>query len=236
MISTSVTQIQITKELSGVVVTPEGKGPWPAVVMVHEVFGIDENMLAQANRLAGAGYVVMMPDLYSRGGIRKCLTSTFRALASGTGQAFEDVLAAKKLLLQREDVTAKVGVIGFCMGGGFALLLANQGYDAAVSNYGMLPKDMEVALAGACPILGNYGAKDSQLKDAKTKLDKTLTDLDVVHDIKEYKEAGHAFMNPKQGGGPVFGTLLRVSGAKPNPEAAKDAWQRIEDFFGKELA
>jgi carboxymethylenebutenolidase len=236
MTQTTHSDIHITSELKGLIVVPEGKDPFPAVVMVHEVFGIDENMTAQAERLASAGYVVMMPDLYSRGGIRKCLTATFRALASGTGQAFTDVQAAKDLLLSRSDVTDKVGVIGFCMGGGFALLLANQGYDASVSNYGMLPKDMEETLAGACPILGNYGGSDSQLKGAKEKLDKALSGLGVSHDIKEYPGAGHAFMNPKQGGGPVFGTLLRISGAKPNPEAAKDAWLRIEGFFAQHLA
>jgi carboxymethylenebutenolidase len=171
------------------------------VLMVHEVFGIDDNMRAQAERLASAGYVVLMPDLYSRGGARKCLTATFKALAAGTGQAFEDIEVSKAVLTSRTDVTNKVGVIGFCMGGGFALLLANRGYDAATSNYGMLPKDMDAALAGACPILGNYGAKDGQLKEAKTKLDATLTKLNVVHDIKMYPNSGHAFMNPKQGGG-----------------------------------
>lgn len=231
-----INSIQITPELSAALAVPEGKGPWPAVVMVHEVFGIDENMRAQMLRLASAGYVVIMPDLYSRGGIRKCLTATFRSLASGEGQAFIDIEAAKKLVLSRKDVTGKVGVIGFCMGGGFALLLANDGYDAATSNYGMLPKNMDEALSGACPILGNYGAKDKQLANAKTKLDETLTKLNVVHDIKEFPEAGHAFMNPKQGGGPVFGTLLRVTGAKPNPEAAKEAWQRIESFFAEHLS
>jgi carboxymethylenebutenolidase len=227
--------VQITPELKGTLAVPEGSGPWPAVVMVHEVFGIDENMRAQMTRLSQAGYVVVMPDLYSRGGARKCLTATFKALSSGTGQAFIDIEAAKNWLQARSDVTDKIGVIGFCMGGGFALLLANQGYDAANSNYGMLPTNMEEALAGACPILGNYGAKDKQLADAKTKLDSTLTKLSVVHDIKLYPDSGHAFMNPKQGGGPVFGTLLRITGAKPNPADAADAWRRIEAFFGEHL-
>jgi carboxymethylenebutenolidase len=231
-----ITEVQITPELKGALAVPDGIGPWPAVVMVHEVFGIDENMRAQMTRLASAGYVVLMPDLYSRGGARKCLTATFKALATGTGQAFEDIQKAKDLVTSRSDTTDKVGVIGFCMGGGFALLLANDGYDAANSNYGMLPKNMDEALAGACPILGNYGAKDKQLKDAKVQLDETLTRLNVVHDVKLYADAGHAFMNPKQGGGPVFGTLLRISGAKPNPEAAVDAWQRIESFFGQHLS
>jgi len=228
--------VQISPELSAAIAVPEGKGPWPAVVMVHEVFGIDENMRAQMLRLASAGYVVIMPDLYSRGGIRKCLTATFRSLASGVGQAFEDIEAAKKLVLARKDTTGKVGVIGFCMGGGFALLLANDGYQASVSNYGMLPKNMDEALAGACPILGNYGAKDKQLAKAKVQLDESLTKLGVEHDIKMFDDAGHAFMNPKQGGGPVFGSLLRVTGAKPNPEAAKEAWVRIENFFSKHLS
>ncbi len=228
--------IELTSSLTAVMAVPEGTGPWPAVVMVHEVFGIDENMRAQMVRLASAGYLVLMPDLFSRGGARKCLTATFKALAAGTGQAFEDIEVAKKFLLDREDSTGKVGVIGFCMGGGFALLLANQSYDAAVSNYGMLPSNMDEALSGACPIMGNYGGKDAQLKGAKAKLDSTLTTLGVLHDIKEYPEAGHAFMNPKQGGGAFFGTLLRVTGAKPNPEAATDAWNRIEGFFSEHLS
>lgn len=232
----TLTEMQLTEDLKGLLAVPQGSGPWPAVVMVHEVFGIDDNMRAQITRLSQAGYVVLMPDLYSRGGARKCLTATFKALAAGKGQAFEDIELAKKTLTSRPDVTEKVGVIGFCMGGGFALLLANKGYDAATSNYGMLPADLDAALAGACPILGNYGGKDGQLKDAKTKLDATLTKLEVPHDIKMYPDSGHAFMNPKQGGGPIFGSLLKVTGAKPNPVDAVDAWQRIEEFFGVHLS
>jgi carboxymethylenebutenolidase len=235
MTKPTLTEIQVTSELNGLLAVPQGEGPWPAVVMVHEVFGIDANMRAQISRLAQAGYVVLMPNLYSRGGMRKCLTATFKALSAGKGQAFEDIETAKALLTARPDVTDKVGVIGFCMGGGFALLLANRGYDAANSNYGMLPKDLDEALSGACPILGNYGGKDGQLKDAKTKLDASLTKLEVAHDIKLYPESGHAFMNPEQGGGPVFGTLLKITGAKPNPDDAKDAWLRIEAFFKEHL-
>ncbi len=89
----------------------------------------------------------------------------------GFSASFTGAKAAKEQLQSRNDVTDKVGVIGFCMGGGFALLLANQGYDAATSYYGMLPSYMETVLAGACPILGNYGGKDAQLKGAKQKLD-----------------------------------------------------------------
>ena len=227
--------VQITSELNGVIAVPDGKGPWPAVVMVHEIFGIDDAMRAQMIRLASAGYVVLMPNLFSRGGARKCLTATFKALSNGTGQAFDDVESAKKMLAARADTTNKVGVIGFCMGGGFALLLASRGYDASSVNYGMLPKDLDAVLAGACPIIGSFGAKDNGLKDATAKLESSLTKAKVAHDLKEYPDAGHAFMNPHQAGGPFFGTLLRVTGAKPNPEAAADAWQRIEHFFAEHL-
>ncbi|AOY55533.1 dienelactone hydrolase family protein [Candidatus Rhodoluna planktonica] len=230
--------IQITPELKGVIATPPasaGLGPYPAVVMVHEVFGIDEAMRAQITRLAQAGYVVLMPDLFSRGGARKCLTATFKALTAGKGQAFDDVAAAKANLLARPDTTDKIGVIGFCMGGGFALLLANRGYDASAINYGMMPKDIDSVLEGACPIIGSFGAKDKQLVGAASKLEEALSERKIAHDIKEYPDAGHAFMNPHQAGGPFFGTLLRISGAKPNPEAAADAWARIEKFFGEHL-
>ena len=229
------TEVQITAELNGVLAVPDGSGPWPAVVMVHEVFGIDDAMRAQITRLASAGYVVLMPDLFSRGGARKCLTATFKALTAGQGQAFDDVEAAKQLVLARPDTTEKVGVIGFCMGGGFALLLASRGYDASSVNYGMMPKDLDAVLSGACPIIGSFGAKDGQLKGAAAKLDAALTAANIAHDVKEYPEAGHAFMNPHQAGGPVFRTLLRITGAKPNPEAAADAWQRIEKFFAQHL-
>ena len=234
--SVTLHDVHINPELRGVIAVPNGKGPWPSVVMVHEVFGIDDAMRAQISRLAEAGYVVLMPDLFSRGGARKCLLATFKALTTGTGQAFSDVEAAKENLRARPDTTDKVGVIGFCMGGGFALLLASRGYDASAVNYGMMPKNVDSALQGACPIVGSFGGKDKQLTGATATLNKVLTSKNIKHDVKEYPDAGHAFMNPHQAGGPVFGTLLRISGAKPNPDAAADAWSRIEKFFAEHLS
>ncbi len=222
--------------LNGTLAIPEGDGPFPAVVMIHEVFGVDEVMRKQIERLASAGYLVLMPDLFSRGGARKCLTATFRALTSGSGQAFNDIEAARELLLARPDSNGKIGVIGFCMGGGFALMLANRGYDAAGINYGQLPKDLDAALAGACPIIGSFGGSDKSLKGAAAKLENALTVAGIEHDVKEYPEAGHAFMNPTMAGPwwlqPV---LKRAVGVKPDPEASADAWLRIEEFFGAQL-
>lgn len=224
-------------QLTGVLAIPAGKGPFPAVVMVHEVFGIDQSMRTQIQRMASAGYIVVMPDLFSRGGMRKCLNATFRALVDGHGQAFDDVKAATQFITSRPDCTGKVGVIGFCMGGAFALQLASRGYDASAVNYGQLPKELDQVLSGACPIVASYGAKDISLKGAAAKLEAALTSAEIVHDVKEYPGASHSFMNPVQAGPKILRPFMnKVVGFKPNPEAAKDAWNRIEAFFAEHLS
>ncbi len=224
-------------QLHGVLAVPEGAGPFPAVVMVHEVFGIDESMRSQIERMASAGYLVLMPDLFSRGGMRKCLTATFRALVDGVGQAYADVEVAKQLLLARPDCSGKVGVVGFCMGGGFALQLVSKGYDAAAVNYGQAAKDLDAQLVGSCPIVASFGGKDMSLKGAGPKLEAALTEAGIPHDVKVYPEASHAFMNPTQAGPKVLRPLMNtVVGFKPRPDDAADAWSRIEAFFGEHLA
>lgn len=223
--------------IPGLCAVPEGTGPFPAVVIVHEVFGIDESMTAQVTRMASAGYLVLMPDLYSRGGMRKCLKATFRALVDGTGQAYEDIEAAKRMLVARPDCTGKVGVVGFCMGGGFALQLVSKGYDAAAVNYGQAAKDLDAQLVGACPIVGTFGAKDMSLKGAGPKLEAALTRAGIPHDVKVYPEASHAFMNPTQAGPKALRPFMNtVVGFKPRPDDAADAWQRIESFFAEHLS
>ncbi|HLP23645.1 MAG TPA: dienelactone hydrolase family protein [Microbacteriaceae bacterium] len=222
--------------LRGIIARPDGDGPWPAVVMVHEVFGIDVNMRAHAERLAAMGYLAVMPDLYSRGGARKCLTSTFRALRDGRGQAFDDVETTRNWLLARPDCTGRVGVIGFCLGGAFALQLAPRGYDASAVNYGQLPNSLDDALRGACPIVGSFGADDPSLKGAAATLTAALERNAIPHDVKEYPGASHAFLNPGPAGPRLFSFIAqRVGGFGPRPEQAEDAWRRIDAFFAEHL-
>ncbi|MFM2354158.1 MAG: hypothetical protein RLZZ608_1564, partial [Actinomycetota bacterium] len=145
-------------ELTALLGVPDGPGPFVPLVVVHEVFGIDDSMRDHLERLRGLGYLVIMPNLFSRGGARRCLVATFRALRSGTGVAFDDIEAARRFVLERDDTTDHAGVIGFCMGGGFALLLAGMGdFGAASINYGMLPADLDATLDGACPVVGTFG-------------------------------------------------------------------------------
>jgi carboxymethylenebutenolidase len=224
--------------LTGVLAVPEGEGPWPGVVMVHEAYGINDVMRRQAARVAEAGYLALMPDLFAQGGPRKCLTATFRALRSGKGRAFVDIESARSLLAGRSDSTGMTGVLGFCMGGGFALAAASgHGFGAASANYGILPRDLDDALEHACPIVGSYGARDNSLRGAAAKLETVLTVHGIAHDIKEYPTAGHSFLNDAESGPAAVRFLTsRIMGAGPDPVAAADAWGRIEAFFGEHLA
>ncbi|MFJ4209667.1 dienelactone hydrolase family protein [Paenarthrobacter sp. NPDC089675] len=221
--------------LRGYLAEPKGEGPFPAVVMIHEAFGLDDVMRRNADRLATAGYLTLAVDLYSDGGPRHCLVATMRAMLSGTGRAFTDIATAKEWLRKDERCTGKVGVIGFCMGGAFALLSANDGFDAASVNYGQLPRDLHGALEGACPVVANYGTKDRTLPGAAAKLEHALSELGIEHDVKEFPTAGHAFMNDAPVGPKPLRPLMRVMGIKPDPAAAPEAWHRIEEHFAKHL-
>jgi carboxymethylenebutenolidase len=223
--------------LTGVLAVPSGSGPWPGVVLVHEAYGVSDVMRRQVARMAEAGYLALMPDLFSQGGARKCLGATFRALRSGEGRAFIDIESARAFLAARPDSTGMTGVLGFCMGGGFALVAASdRGFEAASANYGMLPRDLDDWAEHACPIVGSYGGRDHSLTGAASRLSAVLTTHGIPHDVKEYPDAGHSFLNDAESGPAVVRLLTkRILGAGPNPEAAADAWRRIEAFFGEYL-
>jgi carboxymethylenebutenolidase len=224
-----------SQPLNGYQAVPNRPGPWPGVVMVHEAFGLDDVMRRQADRLASAGYLTVAPDLFSVGGARHCLVSTLRSLTSGHGRAYADIQAARDFLTASEQCNGKVGIIGFCMGGGFALMTASHDYAVAAANYGQLPKDLNGALQGACPIVASYGGRDITLKGAAGKLEAALTNARVDHDVKEYPAAGHAFMNDTPAGPRLLRPLMAVMNIGPEPRSAADAWTRIEAFFAQHL-
>lgn len=221
--------------LTGYLARPHGAGPWPGVVVLHEAFGAGEVMRRHADRLAGLGYLAILPDLFTDGGAVRCISTMLRALSAGHGRAFENIEVSRQWLLRQDDCTGKVGVIGFCLGGAFAIATAPR-FDVAAPNYGFLPKDLDKAVRGACPMVASYGGHDRSLRGAAARLEAALAKAGVPHDVKEYPGAGHCFLNDALDGPRLIRVLLKATGAGPYPEAAADAWHRVGEFFAHHLA
>jgi carboxymethylenebutenolidase len=217
--------------LPGYLAVPTTPGPWPGVVVLHEIFGLTDDIRAQADRFAARGYLALAPDLFGWGATPRCLVASFRAMAKGDGRLFDDVEGARRSLVERDDCTGQIGVIGFCFGGGLAMMVGPHGFDVSAPNYGHLPPKPLERMRGSCPTVASYGAKDWTLKGAAAKLETNLRALDVQHDVKEYPTAKHGFLFEHTG---------KTSWSDPwmvayDADAADDAWQRIFTFFDKHL-
>jgi carboxymethylenebutenolidase len=217
----------------GYVAEPTTQGPHPGIVVIHELFGLTDDIRAKADRFASRGYVALAPDLFSTGPKALCVLGAFRSLTAGKGSQLDSIEAARQVLADREDCSGRVGVIGFCMGGGFALLAAPMHPFAAASvNYGQVPRNAKQVLAGACPVVASYGKKDLPLKGAAAKLERALEANGVSHDVHEYEDASHSFLNQYSG---LTEKITRVIGIGHNAPAADHAWRRIDAFFDEHV-
>ena len=212
--------------VTGTLYTPAGKGPFPALIVIHEWWGLNDWVKEQASKFAGQGYVALAVDLY-RG---KVATTPDLAheLMRGVPEdrAARDLRAAFDYLAAQPNVKKdRIGSIGWCMGGGYSLNVAllEPALAAAVVNYGHLATDPAELKKINAPILGIFGGQDRGIpvEDVK-KFGQSLDQLGKKGEIKIYPGAGHAFENPnnKQG---------------YRADDAADAWQRTLDFLEKNL-
>jgi len=206
-------------------VKPEGSGPLPGLVVIHEIFGLNDNIREIAGRFAEEGYAVLAVDLFSNRNRTMCMLQIFHGMLVRplNNTMLSDLQSTLAFLKTQPSVDEnRIGAVGFCMGGGYALQLAvtDKGMKAASAFYGAVPKPLE-AFAESCPIVGSYPEKDFTAIGAR-ELDAMLEKNSVPHDIKLYENTQHSFFNRQR-------TPFEV-------EASRDAWQRMLSFFGEHLS
>ena len=200
--------------------------PLPAVIVIHEWWGLNDNVRAMADRLAGEGYIVFAVDLYggevadSAEGARQLMLS----VVENPDRAAENIRKAYDFV----NTTAgapKVGSLGWCFGGGWSLntaMLFPDELDASVIYYGQVTDDEERLRAINVPILGLFGADDTGISvESVQQFEAALERLRKNYEIQIYPGAGHAFANP--------------TGRNYNADVAEDAWKRTLEFFGQNL-
>jgi carboxymethylenebutenolidase len=219
--------------MPAVLTLPDGaEGPVPGLLMIYEIFGMSDEMRRVARDLAAEGYAVLIPDLFARGRVRPlCVAATMRTMVTGSGAAMDDLEAARRWLADRPEVDGtRLGTIGFCMGGSFALLLARTGlYKVSAPFYGRPPD-----LPRSCPVVASFGGRDLGMRGAPEKLTADLKAVGVPHDVKVYPEAGHSFFTRTPG---LKGQLVRrlPIHAEYHEASAQDAHRRVVAFFREHL-
>jgi len=204
-------------------VLPEGAKR--GVVVIHELFGRRPEIDAVARKFGEAGYAAVAPDLFHRGRVA-CLVDVFRAMKTGRGVSVVQGRNARAWLCANAALSKDhVGLIGFCFGGGYALL-AGSGWAAVSTNYGPVPS--AEAMRGIGPVIGCYGKRDRTMTKSPAQLRERLAEIESF-------DAGHSFLTDTKVTFP-FNLASAAYAFGSYPEARAAAWDKIFAFFDHHLA
>lgn len=211
--------------VDGYLSRPIARGAWPAVIMLHEWWGLEEHFRDLGRRLAQEGFVTLVPDLY-HGKLTSGRQEAAHLKASlDIERAVQEILDGIPYLRSLPFVSGKIGIMGFCMGGGLALLGACRSAElsAAVIYFPSIYPDPSELENVACPVLLHYGTADSVTPMSEIeRIQKTLEQRQKPYELYLYEEAGHAFMN--------------THGGNYHQEAAEVSWPRTVEFFRRRLS
>jgi carboxymethylenebutenolidase len=212
--------------VSAYLALPEAGGKRPAIIVIHEWWGLNDWVKEQTQKFADQGYVALAVDLY-RGKVAKdpdTAHELMRGLPNDRGM--RDLEAAFAYLASRPDVNAeKIGSVGWCMGGGWSIQLAvdQPKLAACLVNYGPLPSEAANVKKIRASVQGNFGADDKGITvESVRAFEGAMKNQGKTVDIKIYADAGHAFQNPNNKDG-------------YRPEDTADAWKRMTAFFKQYL-
>lgn len=203
---------------------PDGPGPQPGVVVVHEADGLNDNIRGICRRFAEQGYAALGVDLFARRNRVVCMARMFVGGMTGNLNYFgvTALKAALGQLARRPEVDAgRIGAVGFCLGGSIVLTWActDNRLDAIAPYYGLAPRPRE-AIRRLCPVVGSWPDKDFTT-GAAAVLERELTATGIPHDLKVYPGTKHSFFNADR--------------RTYNAAAAADSWQRVLAFFAEHV-
>lgn len=209
----------------------------PGVIVIHEATGLVDNIRPVVRRFADNGYFALAPDLFDKPEPKPvCVARTLLTSVMGRGEALDDLESAKAFLKSQPGIAPdRLGVAGFCMGGGFALLLAlTPDVKASAPYYGMSPAYLE-RIEESCPVIASYGGRDRLMESQWPKLEKALRRSSVPHEVKVYPKAGHSYFTEDQPG-----IVFQIGKAGPlkvgyRPHEAEDSWNRMLAFFAEHV-
>ncbi|MBV1884463.1 MAG: dienelactone hydrolase family protein [Pseudomonadales bacterium] len=226
-------------EMTGWICRPDASSkPAPAVLVVHEILGLIDNLKPILRRFADNGYVALCPQLFDKPGFKAiCVAKTVYSMMSAQGSSVDDMQAAIDYLKVQDNVDEnKLGVAGFCFGGGFALVMGlSPDIKASAPYYGTCPTFLK-KIEDSCPVIASYGGKDLSMLTQIKPLKRALENANIEHEVNVYPNAGHSYM-VKQKEPSIGSKLLQMSPMRITykHDEAEESWEKMLAFFTKHV-